>query len=412
VTALVSAHPGVPKDIDILLAMGSEVDVFMAIGGEVVVKLQDADYGQSGQEPGSPPSPRGPVEIDLEPALNWPAGVPVVLRAVGHWDNTLVAEATVRCVRTQEAMDDWRLRTWEQLRAAHGVLVQNYRNELEQQAVQDFGMPNLERPEAENRRIEAEELRKWAIKAMRLETFNFDAIAPEPDGAQEVDPLDGDLLATVARFFEEAFEWPQASYFLYPYYWGRRSTWKMRAALNAVDSRHAAFLRAGAARYIVPVTPGYEERVIRYLESDDSELERLGPPPDSYAPHDQGLLDLWLELLLDRRPELALGSGTLNVQQGSTTVDINTDSNWHAMDRDLGRELFIDGDLYAISAVTPHQDGTAQQITLDEAYKGRTHPAASYATGSVPYGPAWVEHVPTSLVILEGNRPRLAGLAI
>jgi hypothetical protein len=396
-TALVSAHPGELENID----------VFMAIGGEVVVDLAGVDYGQSGQLQGDEPNPGGPVEIDLDPALSWPGGVPVVVRAVGHWDNTLVAEATVRCVRTAEALNQWRLQTWEQLRVAHEVLVQTYRNEVEQQALENLGAPVLERPDAENRRVEAEELRKWAIKAMRLEPFNFDAITVEEDGAQEIDPIDGDLLATVARFFEEAFEWPQASYFLYPYYWGRRDTWKMRTALNAVDSRHAAFLRAGAARFIVPVTPGYEERVVHYLETVGGELSRLGPPPDDYAPQDPALQDLWLELLIDRRPELGLGSGTLRVQQNVDTVTINADSNWHATDRDLGRELYIDGDLYAVAAVTPTQQGTLQQITLDEKFKGTNNPSASYATGSVPYGPPWVERVPTSLIILEGSRPRL-----
>jgi hypothetical protein len=401
-TALVSAHPGSAPEY---------IDVFMAIGGEIVVELQGFDYGESGQTQGADPHEGGPVEIDFDPALRWPNGVPVVLRGVGHFDNTLVAEATIRCVRTAERLDAWRLHTWEQLRAAHEVLMQTYRAELEEQAVQAFGAPNLERPDAENRRVEAEELRKWAIKAMRLQPFNFDAITVEADGAQEIDPQDGDLLATVARFFEEAFEWAQASYFLYPYYWGRRDTWKMRAALAAVDARHAAFLRAGAARYIVPVTPGYEERVVNYLESDADELDRLGAPPDDYEPQDPALKDLWLELLLERRPELGLGSGTLTVQNGAVAVTINADSNWHATDRDLGRELYIDGDLYAVASVNPPQQGALQQIALDEQFKGITNASASYATGSVPYGPPWVERVPTSLVILQGNRATLATLA-
>ncbi|MGW3422456.1 hypothetical protein [Streptomyces phaeochromogenes] len=409
-TAMISTHPGKPDSS--WPFPDDPTDVFMAIGGEVVVELQAVPYGESGQALGEPRNPGGPVEIDFDPSLRWPAGVPVVLRAAGHWDNTLVAEATVRCWRTEEALNRWRLRVWEQLSAAHQVLMQTYLNQVEQQALQDFGAPALERPDAENRRIEAEELRKWAIKAMRLESFAFDAIKVEDDGAQEIDPLDGDLLARVSRFFEEAFEWPQASYFLYPYYWGRRDTWKMRAALTAVDPRHAAFLRAGAARYIVPVTPGYEERVVRYLETAGRELDRLGPLPDGYTPEDPTLMDLWLELLLDRRPELALGSGTLNVTTGFTGVTINADSNWHATDRDLGRELYIDGDVYAVAAVTPTQQGVLQQITLDENFKGIGNASASYATGSVPYGPPWVERVPTSLVILEGSRARLASLAI
>jgi hypothetical protein len=394
---MVSAHPGQP----------GEIDVFMAIGGEVVVEMAGVDYGESGQAQGEDRNEGGPVELALEPAVSWPAGVPVVVRAVGHFDKTLVAEATIRCVRSAQALDQWRIQTWERLRDAHDLLMQNFERQQQEQVLEALGVPVLERPDAENRRIEAEELRKWAIKAMRLETFAFDGIVLEADGAQEVDPTQGDLVATVARFFEEAFEWPQASYFLYPYYWARRSSWPMRMNLQAVDARHAAFLRAGAARYVVPVTPGYEDQVIHYLEGEGSELDRLGPPPGNYEPADPALKDLWLELLLDRRPELALGSGTLNVTNNSVTITINPDSNWRATERDRGRELYIDGDVYAIVDFAPYVEGTDQQLTLDENYDGPNNTRASYATGSVPYGPPWVERVPTSLVMLSGERPKL-----
>jgi hypothetical protein len=402
-TALVSAHPPT-KGWD------AEVDVFMALGGEIVVEMTGGDYGESGQEPGGDPNEGGPVEIDFDPALTWPGGVPIVVRAAGHFDKSLVAEATVRCIRTDDALDDWRLRTWEQLRSAHELLMQTYRTEVEEQALSTFGTPPLERPEAENRRIEADELRKWAVKAMRLQKNDFNGIIAEDDGFQEIDPLNADLLASVAEFFEEAFEWPQASHFLYPYYWSRRDTWKLRTGLTAVDPRHAAFLQAGSARFIVPVTPGFEEHVVFYLESDAEELDRLAGPPDTYEPDSEAFKDFWLEILLDRRPELGLGSGTLNVHQGNEIAAINDDSNWVATFQDIGRELYIDGDQYSIVSVAPKQVGAPQEIELDEPYIGVDNPAAAYATGSVPYGPPWVARVPTSLVILNGRRQDLAQL--
>lgn len=399
-TALISAHPN----------GASNTDVFMAIGGEVVVEILGADYGESGQAPGADPNVGGPVEVDFDPALPWSAtGVPVVVRAAYQWDNTLVAEATIRCKRTAQALDDWRLRTWEQLRAAHELLMQTYRTEVEEQALATFAGPPLERPDAENRRIEAEELRKWAIKAMRGEKNRFDAIRTEDDGLQEIDPTEADILPVVAGFFEEAFEWPQASYFLYPYYWGRRDTWRLRAGLDAVDARHSAFLRAGAARFIVPVTPGYEDRVTFYLAPDSpaDEQLRLEGPPDNFASADSVFANLWQEILLERRPELGLGSGTLNVTNNSKSVTINADSNWQATQRDIGRSLFIDGDEYSVESIV-----SPQKIKLDEVYRGVNEPKAIYATGSVPYGPPWIARVPTSLVVLNGRRPDLAQLSV
>ena len=214
------------------------------------------------------------------------------------------------------------------------------------------------------------ELRKRAIKAMRLETFAFDGIVGEADGAQEVGPTNGDLVATVARFFEEAFEWTQVSHFLCPYYWPRRSSWPMRMPQQAVDARHAAFLRAGAPRYVVPVTPRYENQVIDHLEGEGGEVNRLGPPPGDYESTDPVFKGLRLQLPLDRRPELALGSGTLSLTSKSDTVTINPDSNWLATERDRGTELYIVGDIYAIVDLVPFVEGNEQQLTLDEAYPG------------------------------------------
>jgi hypothetical protein len=380
---LVSAHP----------AQATYFDVFMAVGGIVVVDQAGVDFDDG--------------EIEFDAAVPWPNGVPVSVRAHGHFDKTLVAQVTLRCERTHEAVANWKLRTWEQLRNAHEVRMQGYRNELDEQALRDQTAEPVFGESAEvNRRIADEELRKWAIKAMRLAPFNFNAIESVGD-FQEVDPSGGDLQAGVARLFEEAFEWSQASYFLYPYYWSRRATWKLRQGIDSVDARHAAFLRAGSARYIVPVTPGYEARILYYLEADPTtdELTRLDGPPSDDVPIGSALEDLWLELLLDRKADIALGSGTLSVQTGQAFVTINGDSTWQASARDLGREVYVDGERYTIAATHG-----PQQIEFDESYAGQASTAARYATGSVPYGPPWLVRLPTSLVILADKRPDLAPL--
>jgi hypothetical protein len=401
--AIVSPHP----------AQRRYFDVVMAVGGDVAIDWADEDSPLL-RLPENGDAPRfRECEVEFDWSLGWPNGVPVSVRAHGHFDKTLVAQVTLRCERTAEALDNWRLRTWEHLRTAHEQRMQEYRRELEEWALQNsFATPQLERPEAENRRIEEEELRKWAIKAMRLQPFNFNAVEQVGD-FQEIDPLDGDLEAAVARLFEEGLEWDEASYFLYPYYWSRRDSWKMRQRVEAVDARHAAFLRAGGARFIVPVTPGYEERVLYYLDSEGDELDRLnGPPeevkdPDTGYPVGTGFENLWLELLRDRKPEIAVGSGTLNVTNNSKIVVINDDSNWEPSDRDVGRELYIDGEEYRVARVLD-----SRRVRLDEAFNGATNSAAAYAAGSVPYGPPWVVRVPTSLVILNGRRSDLAALAM
>lgn len=387
--AVVSAHP----------SDSEHFDVFLAVGGLIVIDKAGVDFDEG--------------EIQFDPALRWPNGVPVSVRAHGHFDKTMVAQVSLRCERTNEALVGWRLRTWEQLRSAHELRMQTYRRAVEEQEIRTpFAGPVLQRPEAENRRVELEELQKWSIKAMRLAAFNFNAVEQVGD-FQEIDPLNGDLQAGVTRMFEEAFEWREASYFLYPYYWSRRETWSFRSSLDAIDARHAAFLRAGSARFIVPVTPGFEERVLYYLDAAPGldELSKLDGPPaialqaDGEIPIDTAFADLWLELLLEHKPDIARGSGTLAVQKGATTATINADSDWRASETDLGRELYLAGEQYTIKRVL-----APQQLEFAEPYNGFSDANASYAAGSVPYGPPWVVRVPTSTVILNDRRSDLAPL--
>jgi hypothetical protein len=379
--AKVSAHP----------AHAGDNDTYVALGGMTVVTAVGTSFAED--------------DFEFDPRQPWPSGIPVSIRAHGHFDKTLAVHVAITCERMPEALTAWQLRTWEKLRAAHQVLVRE-RESAEEAArlAQTSALFTVQgRPDAVKREIERDELKKWAIKIMRLVPFDFDAVELVGDH-EEVDPADADAQAPIVRFFEEAFEWRQMTYFLHPYFWGRRDAWHARAGLSDPDPRHLAFLRAGSARAIVPVTPGYEGRVLQYLESDpdEDELERITTPEPEEAPEDSEFEDLWLELLLNRKDDVALGSGTLSVQNGDARVSINEDSTWEASERDLGRELYIGGDQYTVAAVAGERE-----IDLDEPYRGETDPEAPYATGTVPFGPPWLVRIPTSLVILSEERDKL-----
>lgn len=369
-------------------------DVYVAVGGITVI--DEADEGGFARR-----------DFELLPATPWPAGVPVSGRAKGHFDKTMVIQVMIRCERVPEALSKWALRTWEQLRTGYEALSRRMERELQQLGLQQSLFGAIEgRPDAEMRRIERAELAKWAIKAMRLKPFNFNAVE-RVGGMQEISPLDADMQAPIVRFFEEAFDWDQMSYFLYPYFWSRRDSWAMRNRATSLDPRFRAFLNAGAARVIVAVTPGYEAKVLSYLESDPEldELARIRAPVGDDVPAGTSFEDLWLELLTDRKEDLGLGSGTLAVQHGARSVHINDDSNWDASERDLGRELYVGGDRYLVHAVSGPRD-----LELDRAYAAETDAGARYATGSVPFGPPWLVNVPTSLVLLADNRAALESL--
>jgi hypothetical protein len=71
----------------------------------------------------------------------------------------------------------------------------------------------------------------------------------------------------IIQFLEQAFEWPQISYLLYPYFWGRMpDRWfEAQTFYDEEDPLYAKFLQAGSVRVLVAVHPAYEIAVMHYL---------------------------------------------------------------------------------------------------------------------------------------------------
>jgi len=134
------------------------------------------------------------------------------------------------------------------------------------------------------------------------------------------------------------------------------------------------------------------------------ELERITSPAPGEIPSDSQNPQLWLDLIVEKNAELALGSGTLSVTNGSDLITINIDSRWVPGDRDNGRDLYIGGERYQVAETLP----ATKQVRLDRAYEGTTDARASYAAGSVPFGAPWLVRIPTDLVILKENVGLLA----
>jgi hypothetical protein len=65
----------------------------------------------------------------------------------------------------------------------------------------------------------------------------------------------------IIRFFEQAFEWEQMTYFFYPYYWGRKETWYDKVLKDNADPAFADFLNAGEARVVTPVRPIFNDDI-------------------------------------------------------------------------------------------------------------------------------------------------------
>lgn len=113
---------------------------------------------------------------------------------------------------------------------------------------------------------------------IRLAAAPFGVELPYP---QPSFPLDPDY-ARAVRFFEQAFEWENLTSFLYPYYWSRKETWYHLNQFSSDDPLHQRFLRAGAARVILPIRPTFNADVLFFLITGkmfiSGDVPQLGEP--------------------------------------------------------------------------------------------------------------------------------------
>lgn len=125
----------------------------------------------------------------------------------------------------------------------------------------------------------AAELRKACIAELTAQQFDtFGATSTSGQGYPELDLTRTDQQGRYIRFFEQAFEWDRIIYFFFPYFWSQKTTWPARSLYDDVDPLFADYLRAGAARVVFAVRPGFEQAVVHFLET--GEIWNGGDPPD------------------------------------------------------------------------------------------------------------------------------------
>jgi hypothetical protein len=200
----------------------------------------------------------------------------------GRQYDQMVSTIEIQAVRTAGAYDAWRLATYEKIAAAYQNLETAYQTALskQQMATQTVGPLGAADPDA-NRATERQELKRSCIaifdnsnatvagsEVMQLNP----AIAPttpDPANPQLPEPVlsTAQSLGARVRWFEQAFEWENVAYVVYPYYWGRRELWLERFRLTNDDPLFLNFLQAGYARVVVPVRIGFEQAVQFYLNT-------------------------------------------------------------------------------------------------------------------------------------------------
>lgn len=178
------------------------------------------------------------------------------------WSFALAVD--IHCRLTSEGFAKWQQSAFDSIMEAYLVQKADYEEKLAALAIQQ-GVKVLGRNPLENRRIERDELKKLVLM-MLIGNTDIARNSMQPGAEPAIDLLRACSNGAWIRFFENAFEWNNIMYVLYPYFWGRKPRWISALHFTDPDPDFAAFLKAGAARVQVPVRPGFEKAIAYFCQ--------------------------------------------------------------------------------------------------------------------------------------------------
>jgi hypothetical protein len=185
----------------------------------------------------------------------------------GIEDRAATATVILRCLPKNELLDQWRLDVYSALQQAYQRKLSEYEDQLRMARV-GHSLANASRNPEQNRMREREEMKRAAITQLTAQHFEaFDSI--QPSGSMQVPEVrfaDAREEGSYVEFFERSCEWTQLEFLLYPYFWADpEKNWLQALSLRMDDPKHEEFLKAGYARIVVPVRPGFEGAMLTYL---------------------------------------------------------------------------------------------------------------------------------------------------
>jgi hypothetical protein len=261
--------------------------IAVAIGGQHVVwKPSSADRVALSDGKKLAHEPELFLDLSYEPYELSDAKIGVSIMA---WEtNTFTLDIRMVVQRSDEELARWKLATYKKIRTAYDDRVTQYNQQVaelraaaEAKAEQDTRRP-FGAPPAENSRTINTELKKHCISIITQQ--RYDAFDATKDGTPPFfDFTEAAAEGAYIRFFEQAFEWDQLQYVFYPYFWARKASWIDRFVKQDVDPNFVDFLRAGAARVVVPARPGFEVAVTHFLETGKI-WGGDGEPPEINSP--------------------------------------------------------------------------------------------------------------------------------
>ena len=190
--------------------------------------------------------------------------------------NGAVGEARLRVelTPTPEKMRTWRSTVWQQLRQAALARYNEKRETLRQKRTALFSELDAADTLA-LRRMEREQIMylvlEWLFPEFGKSAEVAKSLAGSGPTAWETVLEYGEYI----KFVHDSIDWDKMLIILYPYFWGSTAAHAEKLYLHHADGSHREFLRAGAARVILAIKPGYENDVVALL--DQGKLGGLAP---------------------------------------------------------------------------------------------------------------------------------------
>jgi hypothetical protein len=83
----------------------------------------------------------------------------------------------------------------------------------------------------------------------------------------------------MVKFLHQAIEWENLLYLMYPYFWDIPIAWDFVRTLQHPDPTREQFLRAGSARVVLTIRPGYEGDFAAFVDKGDLSVVLNGDHP-------------------------------------------------------------------------------------------------------------------------------------
>jgi hypothetical protein len=171
-------------------------------------------------------------------------------------------------VPTESYMESWRMACWTIIRDAASARFAQHRSYLRDRQIA------LQKEIAADNPVRLRRLEREAIMYSVLDWLfpGFEdassvlASLPSPGSLDPGTWQQVMQYGEYIKFVQTAIDWENVMVFLYPYFWDTISHAEEKLFLNHPDAVHREFLRAGSARVILAIQPGFEDDVVALLD--------------------------------------------------------------------------------------------------------------------------------------------------